>query len=70
MFQNISQCLFIGITTVCQDTCLIQIGVDLLIDVIPVCASGDLGYRQCLMFTETGDFKIFRNECDIRDIPG
>ena len=44
-------------------------GVDLLIDVVPVCASGDLGYRQCLMFTETGDFKIFRNGHDIRDIP-
>lgn len=45
MFQNICSCLFIGITIVCQDTCLIQIGIDLLIDVVPVCASGDLGYR-------------------------
>lgn len=45
MFQNICSCLFIGITIVCQDTCLIRIGIDLLIDVVPVCASGDLGYR-------------------------
>ena len=69
MFQNICSCLFIGITTVCQDTCLIQIGVDLLIDVVTIGAARNLGYRQCLMLMETGDFKIFRNGHDIRDIP-
>ena len=69
MFQNICSCLFIGITTVCQDTCLIQIGVDLLIDVVTIGAARNLGYRQCLMLTEAGGFKIFRNVHDIRDIP-
>ena len=59
MFQNICSCLFIGITTVCQDTCLIQIGVDLLIDVVPVCASRNLGYRQCLMFTANREPRSF-----------
>ncbi len=45
MFQNICSCLFIGITTVCQDTCLIQIGVNLLVDVVSVRAARNLGYR-------------------------
>lgn len=45
VFQDICGCLFIGITAVCQDTCLIQIGVDLLIDVVTVCAARNLGYR-------------------------
>lgn len=69
MFQNICSCLFVRITTVCQDTCLIQIGVDLLIDVVTIGAARNLGYRQCLMLTEAGGFKIFRNGHDIRDIP-
>lgn len=69
MFQNICSCLFVRITTVCQDTCLIQIGVDLLIDVVTIGAARNLGYRQCLMLTEAGGFKIFRNVHDIRDIP-
>ena len=64
MFQNICSCLFIGITTVCQDTCLIQIGVNLLVDVVSVRAARNLGY-----LTEAGGFKIFRNGHDIRDIP-